>query len=278
MKKIALLAAVVFSGCNGIDVLTHQPPITPAEWLHMQPYVNVQFLGYNFIITQPSSSVFIYSLAFMAAWAGMFFYKNRSGSNARKWWSIALWLWALSAAAAGTSYQAFSYEIKCAGNEFCTWTSWWEIAYLWFTVASIASMIVAVAYSSFGADKRRYVMWFAAIVFAAYSILLLVGSVLPVQFLISFEFMLLVAGPSVFYLFIQNLIQYRRTKSVLEKRLLITWVWLGLTIVAYFLYLISGITEVLWHKGFWFSENDILHIGLIGWMWYLREKLGKVIE
>ena len=47
------------------------------------------------------------------------------------------------------------------------------------------------------------------------------------------------------------------------------WAWLVLTLAAYFVYLMSGTTQVLWARGVWFSENDVLHIGLIGWMIYL---------
>lgn len=51
--------------------------------------------------------------------------------------------------------------------------------------------------------------------------------------------------------------------------LLGAWAWLALTMAAYFVYLLSGLTQTLWAQGRWFSENDVLHIGLILWMIYL---------
>jgi hypothetical protein len=42
-----------------------------------------------------------------------------------------------------------------------------------------------------------------------------------------------------------------------------------LTISAYFHYLLSGLTKSLWTNSIWFSENDVLHLGLIAWMFYI---------
>jgi hypothetical protein len=48
-----------------------------------------------------------------------------------------------------------------------------------------------------------------------------------------------------------------------------TWLWLGLTVGAYYLYLVLGVTQALRTRGIWFSENDVLHVGLIAWMLFI---------
>jgi hypothetical protein len=48
-----------------------------------------------------------------------------------------------------------------------------------------------------------------------------------------------------------------------------TWLWLGLAVGAYYLYLVLGVTQALWTRGIWFSENDVLHVGLIVWMLFI---------
>jgi hypothetical protein len=52
----------------------------------------------------------------------------------------------------------------------------------------------------------------------------------------------------------------------MDLALLVMWLWLGVIIGAYFIYLVLDITEYLWERGIWFSENDVLHNGLISWM------------
>jgi hypothetical protein len=50
---------------------------------------------------------------------------------------------------------------------------------------------------------------------------------------------------------------------------------LGVTLGAYLLYLVLDITAELWTQGVWFSENDVLHSGLIGWMLYIALVVAK---
>jgi hypothetical protein len=39
-----------------------------------------------------------------------------------------------------------------------------------------------------------------------------------------------------------------------------------------------GITQTLWARDVWFSENDVLHIGLIVWMVYLARVVAPRVK
>ena len=63
----------------------------------------------------------------------------------------------------------------------------------------------------------------------------------------------------------------------MDRSLVIAAVFLVLVQVAYFAYYAAGITAVLWDdgSGFYFSENDVLHIGMILWLWYVVAVVGR---
>lgn len=271
MKRLTLplIGLFLLSACGRLDTILYSPPQTPETWLQIQPYAELQFGGQTILFIQPSTSILVYLLGLLTIGVGAYFLRIQNGQRSRQWWGVALLLWGLGALLAGTSYEAFSYDIKCAGREFCLWTSWWEIAYLLVTVWSVDAMLLAVAYSSTTGKLRRGLSIYAIANAAIYSILLLIGVYVPVKFLISFEFLLVVGFPGIFAFFLINGRRYRQTKEPLDKSLLITWIWLGLTIIAYFAYYVSGNTAALWARGIWFTENDVLHIFLIIWMLYI---------
>ena len=129
MRRASLwiLGLVLLAGCGRLDSIPYQPKQTPDAWLTIQPYANLRVGSEDIILVQPSSTVLVYLLGIVATGAGLCFWRIRGKHRSRAWWDLALLLWGLGALFAGTSCQAFSYEINCAGREFCAWTSWWEV-------------------------------------------------------------------------------------------------------------------------------------------------------
>jgi hypothetical protein len=271
MRRVSpwIIGLLLLSACGRLDSIPYLPQQTPETWLAGQPFLNVRIGAADIILVQPSSTVLVYLLGIVAIGVGLYFWRIRGNHRSRMWWGIALWLWGLGALCAGTSYQAFSYEIKCAGREVCASTSWWEVIYLILSVASVDAMMVADAYSCAVGKWRKVMTLYALANAALYSIVVLVGALVPIKFLISFELLILVAAPTILLLFLLNGWRYYKLKNRMDLALLGAWVWLGVTLGAYFVYLVLDVTPDLWAQGIWFSENDVLHIGLILWMIYL---------
>lgn len=271
MKRITvgLLLLLTLSACGRLETLPSDPPRTPAAWLTIQPYTEFQLGGQSHYLMQPSTTAMVYLLGVLTLGVGFYFLRIRAGQRSRLWWGVALLLWGLGALLAGTSYEAFSYAIKCVGREVCLWTSAWEIAYLLVTVWSLDAMMLAVAASSTTGRLRQGLTVYALVNAVVYAGLVIVGVFVPVKFLISFEFLLVIGAPGFLAFFAINLRRYLQTRQTLDLVLIGAWLWMAVTVAAYFLYYLSGLTEVLWACGQWFSENDVLHLCLIVWMLYL---------
>lgn len=264
-----LLAVLFLSGCQSLESIPYTPAQTPASWLQMQPFIKFQIASRTVYLVQPSTTAIVYLLGVIAIGAGLYFIKIRNTQWSRLWWGIALLFWGLGALLAGTSYEAFSYAIKCTGRSACIWTSWWEIVYLLFSVASLNTMLVAQAYACASGKLRRRLIGYAILSMAVYTLVVLAGTFIPVKFLISFELLILVCVPNLVIFLVLNGVRYARHSQRMDLVLLGTWTWLILTIGAYFLYYLSGLSQKLWAQGIWFTKNDVLHIGLIIWMLYI---------
>lgn len=273
-----LLAAPLLGACGRLASIPSAPPQTADSWLTIQPFVTLRIAGASVLLVQPTTTAIVYLLGLITIGVGLHVLRRRAAHRSRLWWGIALLLWGLGALLAGTSYEAFSYQIKCVGRDVCTWTSWWEIAYLVVTVASVNAIIVAQAYSSASGARRRMMIRYAIAHCAAYVAVMAAGIALASRTLLSFELFVAVVVPGFVLLTIQNVWSYRARRRSLDLALLGAWAGLAVTVIAYALYLASGLSATLWSRGLWFTENDVLHLGLIAWMVYLAIVVAPRVE
>lgn len=243
--------------------------LTKENWGEKQPLKKVKLGTLEFYISQPSSSFLVYLLGVLVTIAGVNFLMIDGEEVSRFWWGISLVLWGVGAIIAGTSYQAFGYELKAARREVSSWTSWWEVIYLIFQQLSMNAMTVAIAYSSTTGTLREILIWYSIIITIIYPIITLIGAFVPVKSLITFEWMVEISLPSFIVFCILNSVRYIQFGYTMDLVLLGSWILIYLSWWGFMKYWKSGLTEKLWKKGIWFSENDILHIILIIWALYV---------
>lgn len=247
------------------------PELTAESWRRVQPCATIRLGSRAILITQPSSSALVYLLGVLTSGVGLLFLWGHAGQQSRLWWGGALLLWGVGALLAGTSYQAFGYQIKCAGRAACAWTSWWEVIYLIFQQLSLDAMLVAVARSCADGPLRAWLVGFAALTALVYPIIALAGALIPLRALITFEGMVLACAPAFVAMLLLNGWRYYLLAERIDAALLGVWAGLLLSMAAYWLYDGLKLTERLWAggRGVWFSQNDVLHVGLILWALYI---------
>ena len=249
-----------------------EPLVTPSEYLNSIPYWTIG----DTIIIVPSSTIFVYILGAITILLGISFLKQKR--EVSYWWSISMIFWGLGAILAGTSYQGLGYELKCSGEVYCSFTSWFELSYLYVTAMSIAALAVAIAKSILPIDKQKPLLYYAIISSIVYPIILVLGSVLEIRFLISYELFTIFFMPLFIVFFVYSIINYRKQKDELNRTLIITWILFLAVNVSYYVYFYLGFTESLYDNfGIWFSANDVLHVLLIIWMIYLWRKVKPLI-
>ena len=134
MKKTIVLLSVLLVIVVAIlailtpSILLH-PLVTPSEYLAAKPFVDIELFGRSFVVIVPSSTIIVFLLGFQVIYLGTSFLQNRQDSR-QLWWGIAMLFWGLGTLSAGFSYQGLGYELKCAGNEYCMFTSFPELFYL----------------------------------------------------------------------------------------------------------------------------------------------------
>lgn len=275
-----ILVIIQFSNTGSLLL---EPLTSPDNFLSTMPYTQVSIFGRVLVLIQPSSTFFVYALGVLMIIVGIYFLVTRQTQQSRFYWAIGLILWGISAIVAGTSYQAFGYELKCRGQEYCLFTSDFELVYMLLTAYCINFLVAATGYTSLGVTGRKRLILFSIIDSLAYSVYLLIGAVLPVKFLISYEGFMAFIGVNFIIMFILNIRHYLRYKDPLNRNLIIIWIGFLVVNIGYFVFLLWGLGAKLYLKfGMWFTENDVLHILLILWVilifFLLRKNAADTLE
>lgn len=245
--------------------------ITPEAFLSSRPSI-LLFNTWTLIV--PSSTIIVYVLGIQIVLLGYLFIKD----NQRNW-GVSLLFWGIGTILAGTSYQGLGYELKCVGNEYCHFTSWFELSYLFTTAISISLMGFAFAKHFTKGKRLKYLKKYSEIALIIYTVLLLMGAILENKTLISYELFSVFFMPLFLAFFIINLLNYKKNKTDIDKTFIILWILFLIINIAYYAYYIPGFTESLYDKsGIWISANDVLHVGLIGWFLYFQIVIRKQLK
>ncbi|MEI7667897.1 MAG: hypothetical protein WCI62_02740 [Erysipelotrichaceae bacterium] len=265
-----VLIYLIFSAFNHLADLALVPTIKPFCFLSQTPNLIVS----NFIIQQPSSTVIVFLLAFVTIYLG---YKLLNKQHMPSFWlGIGFIFWGLGAFMAGISYQAFGYYLKCVGYDTCRFTDHFELIYMSLTVISLSAIMLAYASMVKNQVYQKYLTLFAFGSALLYAIIQGIGMVVPVQFLVSYEGLLVFLAPN---LIIFMIISYKKRKELLHKRLFTMWLWFIGVNIAYFVALFASFTWPLYEStGIWFNENDVLHVLLIIWMIALLVWIKPVLD
>lgn len=269
------LAALLLSGCGRLDAACYVPQVTPEEFLRSQPWTRVVCCGHDIILGQPTSTVIVFFVGLFTVYTGIRFLSETGGQRSRFLWGIGLCLTGVGALCAGVSFQALGYELKCAGRAYCTYTSGWELAYMLLSVPGMNAFLCASAYSTARGSFRRAIIAYAVVNTLVYAALLLYGVSVGERFLVSFDLFVLISSPSVLFLLWLHVRAHAQSKSKTDLYLRNGWLIFTAVTAAYPLYAMSGLTQVLWSHGIWFSDNDVLHAGMIGWVYYLLTRVRR---
>jgi len=259
-----------------LDELLYEPLTTPAQWCERRPCIEIG----GVVLSEPLGSFLVFLLAILWILAGVHFVRTHDRQRSRVWLGIALILGGIGAAQAGISYQAFSYLLKCAGREYCRLTNGFEVGYSLTQALSVSAMLTSVAFACSTRGLRRGLIVYSLINAAVYVVVSIAGVAIPSRTLLSFEVLMLFALPGIFLVMAVAGRRMRGPRAATNRSLLIAALLLLLVQAAYFTYLASGVTQQFWQagRGVYFSENDVLHVGMIVWLGYVYAVLGKQLR
>lgn len=276
--KAGVLAGValpVLGACAKLDEIPYEPATTPEQWNADRPYFEVGDL----ILNEPLGSFLVFLLAGLWIASGIYFLVTRRAQRSRLWFGIALIVGGIGAGLAGTSYQLLSYELKCAGRDLCVLTDGFEVGYSMTQTLSVSAMLAAIAFACTAPPVRTWLIGYSIVNAVVYAIVLAIGVATGSAFLLSFVVLMLFAVPGAIALAVIAAVRFAKSRDPKARSILIAAVLLLVVNFAYFTYLSLGLTQTLWDNGngFYFSENDILHVGMILWLAYAVFGLGKYL-
>ena len=146
------------------------------------------------------------------------------------------------------------------------------------SMLSLNAMMMAQSYTCATGKLRKTLQRYSLFSTLIYIIVVIVGAIIPIQFLISYEMLVIFLAPNVIIFLILNSIGYYKNRDSMNFALLSSWAILGLSMVVYYAYLLLGFTEILWDKGIWFSANDVLHVAIILWILHIGLVVFKYIK
>jgi predicted branched-subunit amino acid permease len=138
-------------------------------------------------------------------------------------------------------------------------------------------MTAAIAYALAKYLLRKIILGYAILNALIYVVITIIGVVQPSKFLLSFEVLMLFALPGILLVITLSGIRYLKNQSPLDASLFLAGLLMILVQAAYFMYYAAGITQALYQEGtgFYFSENDVLYVGMILWLWYVVKAISK---
>jgi len=138
-------------------------------------------------------------------------------------------------------------------------------------------MALAVAFSCTSGRWRWLFIGYALLNSLVHLSVVVIGVITVNRLILSFEMAQYFITPTLIIFIMLNTARYLKQKQPIDLSLLISWLLLIATSVAYSIYMSAGYTQQLWKQGVWFSENDVLHVGVMVWLVYLGLGLsGKV--
>jgi hypothetical protein len=275
-RLMFLPLALLLAACGNLDQLEYSPQTTPEQWCEQRPCIEVG----DTVVNEPLGSFLVFALAALWIGVGVYFLVSRAGQRSRSWFGVSLILGGLGAAQAGVSYQLFSYVLKCEGLQYCRLTNGFEVGYSVTQAFSVSAMLIAVAIACTTGGVRRGFIIYAAVNAAVYVVVTIMGVLQPSAFLLSFEMLMLFAVPGLIMVAYISGRRFRADHDRMSRSILIAIGLFVLVQVAYFAYYAAGITGTLWNDGdgFYFSQNDVLHVGMILWLIYVWRTLGPTLR